>query len=176
MTTDAYTIDQHGTVNGTLKLGFFHTMEQFRLEVLHHNPIIASSVIVRKQCYDRVGCRKPQFEIVDDYELWIRIGEHYTIRHLHQPLMYYRYTPEGISTYFDKMKRIEKTIVLDFYHRHSLVYFFPSLQTEKNPAGFARAYFKIAGIFLRHRYFSMALREGLLGIVRPVWFLFVHHG
>lgn len=51
----------------------------------------ASSVMVRKQCLDRVGEFDPNMGIADDYDLWLRIAKVYPIILLNTCLYLWRY-------------------------------------------------------------------------------------
>ncbi len=52
----------------------------------------SSSVMVRKEALDKVGCfnETPEYYGVDDSDLWIRICFHYKAMAISEPLMFYR--------------------------------------------------------------------------------------
>ncbi len=60
--------------------------------LLRYNPVICSSVILKKSVIDDVGGMNtsPLFRVGEDYELWLRIARKYRIRYLNLPLVKYR--------------------------------------------------------------------------------------
>lgn len=61
-------------------------------ELLLGNPLYNSSVVVRREVIDRVGGCNVQLagNTVADYELWLRIAQHYTFGYIAQPVTIYR--------------------------------------------------------------------------------------
>jgi GT2 family glycosyltransferase/glycosyltransferase involved in cell wall biosynthesis len=157
--TDAYQINDQGIVERIFKLGHFKNMEEFHLEALHHNPIIASSIIVKRECYERVGGRRPEYEIADDYELWLRISEYYDILLIPEPLIRYRYHESGISRNIEKTRKLDKKIITEYFRRHDLGYFFPELASEDTIENRVRAHLKLADIFLNKRLYEETIAE-----------------
>jgi Glycosyl transferase family 2 len=56
-----------------------------------------SSVLVRRQCFDRVGLFDRTLRSVEDWEMWIRIAATHPIAVICQPLVYYRQHPSNMS-------------------------------------------------------------------------------
>jgi glycosyltransferase involved in cell wall biosynthesis len=67
-------------------------------ELLLHNCVPSSSVILRRSVLDAVGLLNPAFRIAQDYDLWLRIADRYPIEVIDRPLMQYRVHPGGISS------------------------------------------------------------------------------
>jgi hypothetical protein len=56
-----------------------------------------SSVVVRGQCFDRVGLFDRTLRSVEDWDMWIRIAAIYPVAVICQPLVYYRQHPSNMS-------------------------------------------------------------------------------
>ncbi|AFY92662.1 glycosyltransferase family 2 protein [Chamaesiphon minutus] len=56
-----------------------------------------SSVLVRRQCFDRVGLFDRTLRSVEDWDMWIRIAAIYPVAVICQPLVYYRQHPSNMS-------------------------------------------------------------------------------
>lgn len=56
------------------------------------------SVIVKKECLDRVGCFDESLRFAEDWDLWIRIAQEYEILYLHEPLVNVRNSTESLSS------------------------------------------------------------------------------
>lgn len=61
-------------------------------KLLLGNPLYNSSVVVRREVIDRVGGCNVQLagNTVADYELWLRIAQHYSFGYVDQPVTIYR--------------------------------------------------------------------------------------
>lgn len=64
-----------------------------------------STVMVRRECLERVGGFDPSLPSRQDYDLWIRITEHYEVDYVDEILVDKREQPDSISKNFDS--RIE---------------------------------------------------------------------
>jgi Glycosyl transferase family 2 len=56
-----------------------------------------SSVLVRRQCFDRVGLFDRTLRSVEDWDMWIRIAAVYPFAVICKPLVYYRQHPHNMS-------------------------------------------------------------------------------
>lgn len=54
------------------------------------NAIAPLTVIMKRECMDRVGLFDEEISYCDDYELWLRIARHFRIGHIDQILALYR--------------------------------------------------------------------------------------
>ncbi|MDY6940976.1 MAG: glycosyltransferase [Cyanobacteriota bacterium] len=68
--------------------------------------------LMRRSAYDRVGGINPEFEYIEDYDLCLRLSEVTEVRHLQQPLYFYRLHGENTSRfqYQTQVQRSQKAI------------------------------------------------------------------
>src|SRR5207302_6249746 len=66
------------------------------LSLLEGNFLHPRTVMVRRDCLEKVGLRDESLEY-DDWELWIRIAAHYKIAFLPGPVAYYRIHPTSTA-------------------------------------------------------------------------------
>lgn len=71
-------------------------------DLIKYNPFIQSSVMIKKEVFDKVGLYDEKFRESEDYELWLRIAENCKIANLVEPLVMKRYYREGLSPTKDK--------------------------------------------------------------------------
>jgi glycosyltransferase involved in cell wall biosynthesis len=112
-----------------------------RKALLDLNPLVHSSVMIRKEVFDDIGYYNETLQYSQDYELWLRIARQYEIANLSEPLVMLRVDLEKA------MKKDAKA------RRHSLYVRFMHLRQSKAPA---------------HHYLHL-LRPFLL-VVLPSWF------
>ncbi|MGQ9688251.1 MAG: glycosyltransferase [Desulfobaccales bacterium] len=155
--SQAFLINEAGETQGLFKLGNFYDPEDFPLEALDHNPLIASSVVVKRVCYEVVGGRRPEYEICDDYEFWLRLSERYHIRNLHFPLIKYRRHKGGISQHIQKTKKLDRKIVMEYLSRNPLEFFFPELRLSDTPEKRSAALLSIGQILFKRGYLEESL-------------------
>lgn len=58
--------------------------------LLSRNFIPCGSVVLRRTCLNRVGLLNEGLAGIDDWDLWVRIAEHYQVIALHKPVMIWR--------------------------------------------------------------------------------------
>jgi len=98
--TGCYEITDKGKVIG--KKIFPGKNEILQRDLIKYNPFIQSSIITKREVFDKVGFYDKKFQESEDYELWLRIAGNYKIRNLEEPLMMKRYYKEGLSPAKDK--------------------------------------------------------------------------
>jgi glycosyltransferase involved in cell wall biosynthesis len=57
-----------------------------------------STVMVRRECFDRVGWFDENIKFGVDYDMWIRISRHYQFATIDRPLVRYTVHPQRLST------------------------------------------------------------------------------
>lgn len=84
-------------------------------ELLRGNMIPAPTVLVKKECFEKVGGFDPEFESSQDLDMWMRISKEYKISKLDEALARYHLEGENrISKSLDK-KIQGKTKILEKY-------------------------------------------------------------
>ncbi|HEY1802813.1 MAG TPA: glycosyltransferase [Terriglobales bacterium] len=71
-----------------------------------HCPFCQPSVLVRREAFDLVGGYRAAFAPAEDYDLWMRISEHYECANLSDVLLKYRIHPQQVSF----QKRTQQTL------------------------------------------------------------------
>jgi glycosyltransferase involved in cell wall biosynthesis len=79
----------------------------FRL-LIQGNFLCASSVMIRRSCFDRVGLLDAQCAPADDYEMWLRCMPEARIGYLHEPLIEYYLHQHNYS--HDQFRMIRKEL------------------------------------------------------------------
>jgi glycosyltransferase involved in cell wall biosynthesis len=73
-------------------------------QILHHNAIIASSVMIRKEVFDRCGLFDPEFYGCGDWHMWVRVADQYDVAYIDENLTYYRIHDTNAAWNLQKMK------------------------------------------------------------------------
>ncbi|KKM77146.1 hypothetical protein LCGC14_1372960 [marine sediment metagenome] len=60
-----------------------------RSNLLFRNSI-CNSVVIKRKCFDKVGLFDESLFICADWDMWLRMEEHYELTYLNMPLTYYR--------------------------------------------------------------------------------------
>ncbi len=58
--------------------------------LLYGNFIIASSVVVRRECYQKVGFYDTNLRYAEDWDMWLRMATYYEFAYIDTPLIRYR--------------------------------------------------------------------------------------
>ncbi|MBM3252606.1 MAG: glycosyltransferase [Candidatus Omnitrophica bacterium] len=59
-------------------------------ELFLDNPIMTSSVLMRKDCFEKTGLFKPLLSPIEDYDIWLRTAVFYEMDFIDIPLVKYR--------------------------------------------------------------------------------------
>lgn len=169
---NAIRFDLSGKLLGPFRLSNFTNEEMFHLEALIHNPVISSTVVARRNAYDRAGVRRPEYEICDDYELWLRFAELGAVIHLDIDGVFYRDAGEGISADLGLTRRMDTKIIDDYLGRHDLEYFFPLLEGVTAPEVSADGHGYIAEILVGRKMEDLAVRQAQ----KALEYMPDHHG
>lgn len=71
--------------------------------LIHSNNIVASSVMVKRSVLDHVGIFDTRFKACENWDLWLRIVQAFSICYLDEPLTYYRIHSGNMSQNSDKI-------------------------------------------------------------------------
>jgi glycosyltransferase involved in cell wall biosynthesis len=72
------------------------------------NPVCAPSVVLRRECYERLGGFDGRLPFTADWEMWMRIAAFYDIGYRIRPLMAYRRHPDMESARFRGARELEQ--------------------------------------------------------------------
>ncbi|MDE2028537.1 MAG: glycosyltransferase family 2 protein, partial [Candidatus Omnitrophica bacterium] len=96
-------------------------------ELFQKNHIAASSVMVRRECFTRVGGfdEDPEMISVEDYDLWLRMSALYEVAYINEPLIKYRLLDNSVSkniarSYLGELKVVKKNYAL-FHDRYPAI-------------------------------------------------------
>lgn len=93
--TAAYIVDLHGEALRKVKSSTDN--EILKKALKNSNQFIHPSMMFRKECIQKVGGYREELDGSEDYDLWLRISEHFDIANLPEYLMSYRINPNSIS-------------------------------------------------------------------------------
>lgn len=104
--------------------------EVFKRLILE-NFITAGSVMVRKECYEKLGGYDLQASFCSDWEMWMRISLNYDVGFIPEPLANCRFHNARMSVYCPHIKYLVEyyTVLLKLYL---------NLQENNNPAVYPR--------------------------------------
>jgi glycosyltransferase involved in cell wall biosynthesis len=89
-----------------------HEGDVFTALLTEGNFISSSTVIVRKEIFDRVGGYCENLRGTEDWDLWIRVSERDPIRFCPRQLLRYRIHSGGISHNYDHMWRERRMVIV----------------------------------------------------------------
>lgn len=78
--------------------------------ILYRENVIGSTSfpLIKRECFDKVGLFDISLNAKQDYDMWIRINQHYKVDFINQPLVnYYVHSGERISTNVEKKLEAE---------------------------------------------------------------------
>ena len=66
-------------------------------QLFYKNCFCHGSTMIRRECFSRVGTYREEFNLAEDWDLWLRIGERYELANLPEPLYQYRLVLTSVS-------------------------------------------------------------------------------
>lgn len=88
-------IDEQGSIKGFRK--YRTRPESLKPLLPRTNPLLHSSIMVRRSVLQKVGLYRPAFEGAEDYDLWLRVSEITKIANLPEYLVQYRLHTTNIT-------------------------------------------------------------------------------
>ncbi|MDD5440310.1 MAG: glycosyltransferase [Candidatus Omnitrophica bacterium] len=82
--------------------------ELFRQILLAKNVICASSVLARRECYEKAGRFNEHLAYASDWEMWMRMLTSYDAAYLAEPLILYRVHPDMITEHYLRTKGLRE--------------------------------------------------------------------
>jgi glycosyltransferase involved in cell wall biosynthesis len=89
--------DKYGLFSGSYNTAFPTPNLQVLWTLFRYNYIPVPTVVVRRDCLDKVGLFDETLKSCEDYDLWLRLIEKFPIYFLNQPLARYRQSPNNLS-------------------------------------------------------------------------------
>jgi glycosyltransferase involved in cell wall biosynthesis len=81
-------------------------------ELVKRNAIdCPSSVMVRRECFDRVGLFDRTLRSIEDWDMWLRIAAEYPLAVIPEPLTHYRQVPNSMSKNYQVMEASFKAVI-----------------------------------------------------------------
>jgi glycosyltransferase involved in cell wall biosynthesis len=98
--------------------GVCRGLEFLRTQLLGPNTISCPGVVVRKECYEKLGGFDARLPFTADWEMWLRLAVFYDVAYLAKPLIKYRWHENNETLNFRGIKDLEhsyraKILVLD---------------------------------------------------------------
>ena len=85
--------------------------------------ILTSTVLIRKDCFDKVGLFDPRYPVFQDYDFFLRLAWEYPVYYLARPLASYRLSP-GSLTRTDIQRNVqEQQQILEAFIAERSAYF-----------------------------------------------------
>ena len=84
--SDCYLIDGEGKLKEDKRYHISSHKGKAFLNLLESNFIPMPTAMVRRAILDEVGMFNPKYEVIEEYDLWLRIAEHYSIGFTNKPL------------------------------------------------------------------------------------------
>lgn len=104
-----YKINSKDKIIGKLKFPTEHM--DILIGLLQENQFVHSSVMFRKECIEKVGSYNEGIKYAQDYDLWLRISEHYKVANIAKYLHLWRIGKNGISYSKRKEQEIWRDII-----------------------------------------------------------------
>ena len=115
--TAIYLIDNDDNIVGThspsLKLATGLIAERLILNDFINNP----TVVVRKECFDKVGLFDESIFMPADWDMWLRLSEEYQAGYIDEPLSGYRITEGYTIRHLEKNLKEEKYVLEKAFKR-----------------------------------------------------------
>ncbi len=109
--TAANSIDEDGSILCTIPI--IEDNETIQETLLRKNCFVHSSVMFRREAFEKVGGYRSEFKSALDYDLLLRIAERYKVYNLKEILCKYRFNPDGVT--FNKREQQNKFVILARY-------------------------------------------------------------
>ncbi|MCX7799027.1 MAG: glycosyltransferase [Fimbriimonadales bacterium] len=120
--TDGWFMDAEGRRLEGSPLGFEFprtTTGDALVALLYANKIIASAVLVRRECFDRVGSFDPAYFGSGDWHMWLRIAERWNVGYVDEPLTFYRLHGSNASHRLERIWRDDERLRLWIRDRYA---------------------------------------------------------
>lgn len=108
--TKGLTIDEQDNHIGTIPVNPMYRGKCFSHLILSNN-IVASSVMIRRSVIDHAGMFDTKLDACENWDLWLRISQQFSIDFIDEPLTFYRIHSSNMSQNSDKMYENRKKVL-----------------------------------------------------------------
>lgn len=88
-----------------------HTSTLELEDVVVKSRFVPSSVLIRRECFEKAGLFEAELRSVEDRDMWIRIAAQFRITLITLPLTWYRQTPGSMSRNASRMEQCEREVL-----------------------------------------------------------------
>ena len=93
-----------------LKRNLLFTPPAFFYLLICANPVAAPGVIVKKECYEKLG-KFQALDLAADYDMWLRIALNYPVIYIDKPLFSYRTHSENLSKTIPEKEKLREKLL-----------------------------------------------------------------
>lgn len=139
--------------------------------------LIQPTVMVRRECHDKLGFYKNIF--AEDYEMFLRISRYWGVGVVEQPLAKYRRHSGNITSMVPENEELLQDVtdfICDILDDIRLTELFPAIGSTSDPHRESCAYAAKGSLYLRHRAFDRAEASFLKALdlcstnsIPPLW-------
>ena len=158
--TDAYVVDEHDHVIGMDRHRERNCSGWITDKLNMTNFICNPTVVFRKKCLEKTGGYDETLFPPADWDLWLRISEHYEIGYISSPLSQYRMIANSCFQRLEQVRRENKIVLDRFFQRN------PNMSVWIKHQAYARHHLSMAQCyFLKGDHerlkeeFSLSLKE-----------------
>lgn len=121
--SDAIIINENSEEIGTRT--YPHTDSEIRKKIIRINPFTQSSIMMKKIVIQEIGIYDEQWNVCQDYDYWLRVGQNWKLRNLEAPLIKYRLSKGQVkSTHLKETiqntYRIQKKAINEYGYKDNL--------------------------------------------------------
>jgi teichuronic acid biosynthesis glycosyltransferase TuaG len=95
--TDWYETDEQANIKKLFRSPDLLTRNQAALTLLKGNCINGSTVMIKSDCFKKVGYFKENYLQAHDHEMWLRLCRYFRFGHIPEPLLLYRRHHKNLS-------------------------------------------------------------------------------
>jgi Glycosyl transferase family 2 len=74
----------------------------FLMQLIQDNRIVAPTVLMRKECLDKVGLFQVDLPFASDWYMWCMLAMHYDVAYLSEPMVCYRFHEESLTALYSR--------------------------------------------------------------------------
>jgi glycosyltransferase involved in cell wall biosynthesis len=123
-----------------------------------------SSIMIRRECFDKVGVFDESLPTMEDFEMWLRIAKHYDVYEFRDRCLAYSHRHEGQITK-DKVKVYFGLVSLD----KKILRQFPNIHTKAVIKRLAKNQYILSRAYYEKRQYRLAFINLMEGMGKDPW-------